>query len=129
MYTCNRENMTKLVEALESEEYTQTTGQLRSEYGFCCLGVACDISGLGEWTLENGIYFYNDGEGDFDCSTLPHGVIEQLELNANEAQFTEQLPLTTDGNFDTGSDMNDNGFAFADIAAEIRKAYLEGNDQ
>ena len=38
-----------LLQALESGEYEQDKGQLRSPIGFCCLGVACDKSELGEW--------------------------------------------------------------------------------
>ena len=52
--------MTKLTEAqeewlvaLESGEYKQGRGRLRDDNGFCCLGVACDLSGLGEWTPLN----------------------------------------------------------------------------
>lgn len=37
----------KWVAALQSGEYKQTTGKLGSvEEGFCCLGLACHISGL-----------------------------------------------------------------------------------
>lgn len=46
----------KLIEALRSGKYEQTQGTLRRVIehdgkppGFCCLGVACDISGLGAW--------------------------------------------------------------------------------
>lgn len=41
--------------ALFSETYNQATGVLREakenpqEEGFCCIGVACDLSGKGEW--------------------------------------------------------------------------------
>lgn len=37
------------VAALRSGEYRQTRGELRDAAGFCCLGVACDISGTGKW--------------------------------------------------------------------------------
>ena len=33
----------KLVGALRSEEYKQTSGALRDADGYCCLGVACDL--------------------------------------------------------------------------------------
>ena len=44
--------------ALRSGYYKQTTGALqRRDYGgreaYCCLGVACDISELGEWIGRN----------------------------------------------------------------------------
>ena len=50
----NKERVKKLVEALRSEEYTQTTGTLHNLDGYCCLGVACDVflkeTGIGEWS-------------------------------------------------------------------------------
>ena len=33
----------KWVAALRSGEYTQSTGRLKTEGGFCCLGVLCDL--------------------------------------------------------------------------------------
>lgn len=45
-------NRGKWVAALRSDEYQQTTGRLRDENGYCCLGVACDVArseGLGDW--------------------------------------------------------------------------------
>lgn len=38
--------------ALRSGEYQQAEGMLRSDVGFCCLGVLCDLhakAGLGAW--------------------------------------------------------------------------------
>jgi hypothetical protein len=37
------------VAALRSGEYEQAQHQLHTSHGYCCLGVLCDISGLGEW--------------------------------------------------------------------------------
>lgn len=55
MYTAEeqKEHRKQLVAALRSGNYQQTTKVLKDENGFCCLGVACDISGLGEWTASN----------------------------------------------------------------------------
>ena len=39
----------KWLEALRSGRYPQTREKLRDKVGFCCLGVACDISGKGTW--------------------------------------------------------------------------------
>ena len=39
----------KWLEALRSGRYLQTREKLRDKSGFCCLGVACDISGKGTW--------------------------------------------------------------------------------
>ena len=47
------ENARKWVAALRSGEYVQDVGRLRTQNGFCCLGVACDLYakkiGKGEW--------------------------------------------------------------------------------
>jgi hypothetical protein len=43
------------VQALRSGDYTQSTGRLRTEGGFCCLGVLCDLAvdaGIGKWNDE-----------------------------------------------------------------------------
>ncbi len=41
--------------ALRSGKYQQTEGILHSAEtgGFCCLGVACDISGIGKWNEDS----------------------------------------------------------------------------
>lgn len=36
-------------EALRSGDYPQGRGHLRGPDGYCCLGVLCDISGIGTW--------------------------------------------------------------------------------
>ena len=41
--------LTKWIAALRSGEYEQGYSQLRKGDTFCCLGVACDISGVGRW--------------------------------------------------------------------------------
>jgi hypothetical protein len=45
-----KEKAMELVAALRSGKYAQTKNTLRDEQGFCCLGVACDISGLDDWS-------------------------------------------------------------------------------
>src|SRR3990167_8725500 len=50
----NKARVRRLVAALRSGKYKRGIGRLRSEDGkkFCCLGVACDISGVGEWKKD-----------------------------------------------------------------------------
>jgi hypothetical protein len=62
----NPEIKARWVAALRSGEYQQTTGNLRTENGFCCLGVLCDLhskaTGI-EWAVDTyGDYFYGDTE-------------------------------------------------------------------
>lgn len=49
----------KWLVALKSGQYKQTTGTLKDSDGYCCLGVACEISNLGKWDQE-GRYIIGD---------------------------------------------------------------------
>lgn len=44
-------NVRKWVAALRSGQYQQGREFLRSNDKFCCWGVACEISGLGKWSV------------------------------------------------------------------------------
>ena len=54
-----KEHVRDLICALRSGDYEQGFSALRNEKGFCCLGVACEISGLGEW---KDYYFYLESQ-------------------------------------------------------------------
>jgi len=118
MRNCNKENMTKLVEALESDRYEQTDSFLRDliRDKYCCLGVACDISGVGVWVGRK--YF---APNDSSETILPLDVLEWLGLDYDEYDSIE-LPVNGDT---TAMHMNDSGDSFAQIADAIRKTYLE----
>lgn len=95
------------VEALRSGKYQQAQGALHDAGGFCCLGVACDISRLGSWERsgadEDRFYLVDD---DLEDSVLPIAVQRWLGLRApgGEAQAYMLWHL------------NDNGETFAAIA-------------
>ena len=98
----------KLVEALESGEYTQIRHWLKKRGCFCVIGVAYEISGLGEWESLSGgsahIYKFEDG------SEALLGVKEPL---------AEYYKLDPD---DLLMHQNDTeGKTFKEIAAEIRE--------
>jgi len=102
------EHRNKWVEALESGRYTQAKGMLKSSLsgGMCCLGVACDLSGLGSY--EN----YGNGEttyiipgldaehGGFQDGTAPEPVMEWLGLTTRVGAYYneegEKCSLTED---------------------------------
>jgi len=71
----NTEVKQKWVEALESGDYKQDTGCLRSSSGYCCLGVLCDLhskeTGV-EW--DNGVYLNK-------MSDLPEQVRQWADLD------------------------------------------------
>ena len=90
----------KWVAALRSDQYKQGTGQLRSESGFCCLGVACYLA------VKEGIIAKYDGDD---------GTLDRYP------EVMEALNLTTDiGDYGVSDDAlaqdNDLGATFATIA-------------
>jgi uncharacterized protein YdbL (DUF1318 family) len=106
-------NAQKLVDALRSGEYEQTTSWLRYGDAMCCLGVACDLSATdvgGQW---DGYVFAVSGERK--DALLPEAVREWLG-------FSDQAGAYGD---DSLSDKNDTGATFAEIA-DIIESEPEG---
>ena len=115
------ENRQKWVTALRSGKYEQVEGMLHSKNGFCCLGVACDISGLGEWETnsapnEDGnsfVYYTYLGENDI----LPNELVEWLGLTHNMGTLNQNK----------NSDLthaNDRSMSFEEIAILIESDVL-----
>jgi hypothetical protein len=93
------------IKALRSGKYNQTKGRLSNgKGGFCCLGVLCDISKLGQWV--NGQYLY---EGQ----VLPPNVKEWAGL-------PDLNPTPVEGGMSL-AEMNDVGKSFDKIADLIEK--------
>lgn len=84
----------KWVAALRSGDYRQGTGQLAGRegdgvYAFCCLGVLCDIAGIGYTVHEStdvtlGVYRRYKFGGQTDPATLPYAFREKVGIPANE---------------------------------------------
>ena len=64
------EQKSRWVAALRSGLYAQTTCALRDKNGYCCLGVYCDISGLGGWTVHNNEFTFGNDE-DANSAVVP----------------------------------------------------------
>lgn len=126
----NKENIQKWVDALRSGEFSQTKGALsrlevtqhkeeQLPVGNCCLGVACEISGVvksterpTKWSDKDLGYY--DGTSEF----LPNSVKQWLGFrNDNPCVKTEKgwKPL---------AELNDEGLDFVDISDLIQKTYL-----
>ena len=109
------------IKALRSGKYEQGHHRLRSQdiYGnklYCCLGVACDISGLGEWKSgENQGSLYLD-----EVIVLPLKVMEWLGVRTEEGAFSESL-----SEFTSLIGWNDSGCSFNEIA-DIIESEPEG---
>lgn len=96
------------VEALRSGKYTQATERLRKDGGMCCLGVACDISGLGAWDDSGDYHIANYAPA---TTILPPGVRDWLGLGDSGSRF-----YTASGATRQLSAMNDGGATFEVIA-------------
>ena len=94
----------KWVAALRSGEYQQGQGMLRLDGEFCCLGVLCDVSGIGKWTST---YCYMYGAGDIEETCLPMSLRDRLGVGPDQ-----EVHLMN---------MNDGGENFAGIADYIEE--------
>ncbi len=88
------------VAALESGEYEQDQGQLRTDGGFCCLGVLCEVA------KEEGIIDYYNR---FDAAAVVRWV--GLATASGTYNGFENSLI---------HDNDDNGDSFSDIARTIR---------
>ena len=100
------------IEALRSGKYTQTKQCLKNDKGFCCLGVACEISGLGQFEAKKEVLEYlPDGNNVMgivhkylgESTELPEEVFTLMGLPYSE--FEQDLIK-----------MNDDGISFSEIA-------------
>lgn len=117
----NKKRIRKWVEALESGKYSQTRMTLRNSGGYCCLGVACDVSEIGDWNKSlHEISYEIEGKGEEEC--LPKAVADWYGLECDPTVIVkdldypqEHLTLLND----------DYGYDFVRIAGLIRDTYLE----
>lgn len=111
---------TMLVDALESGEYEQTTGQLRQQYdgwtGFCCLGVVCNLHAIEHPEIaarETRLGHYIG-----ELGYLPEEVMEWTGIRTNYGD----LPNTdAAAGWTSLMSANDGGASFKDIAQLVRK--------
>lgn len=110
-----KEHRAKWLAALRSDEYAQTKGKLTNGKGFCCLGLACEISGLGVWEDgPEGEWVYNV-DGYKSDQALPEPVRNWLGLDNSPGYYC-------DGGL---ADLNDDGKKFKTIA-DIIESEPEG---
>lgn len=110
----------KLVAALRSGKYTQTKGRLRDDKGYCCLGVACDVLGKGEWIAKDFRYVYRVSPDDSSHVVLPTAIQNMLGWTANNGRVRKAYEK---GNSEDEPDyltslaeFNDEGVTFEEIA-------------
>lgn len=130
----NKEVIQKWIEALESGEYQQTKGTLRSNLdAFCCLGVLCELavteSVIPDPVNHFGDWLYGTDEWDRRGGSLPRSVqvwagFEEGDPRVNSSwihpDYEEDEPFKA-----TLADLNDSaGYDFNQIAQVIRSNFL-----
>lgn len=124
------------LEALRSGKYQQTHARLKKPDGYCCLGVLCDISGVGSWVPRDTCFEYEVGAHGGATADLPHEVctfagLDRLvpvvripEYHALMKVIPERYrEFASKGGVDLAS-LNDAGVSFADIA-DIIEQFVE----
>lgn len=110
-------NRKKWVEALRSGKYKQCKNKLRKTdlevIRHCCLGVACDISGLGKWASNNS--FTITGDLDWVTNYPPVSVTRWLGLSDAYGSYINSNLAA----------QNDKGLTFKEIA-DIIESEPEG---
>lgn len=136
MTTVNEINMAKWIVALRSGKYRQTKGKLRARLGggMCCLGVACDISGLGKWEpsesdTDRRLYVVGDREEDGEA--LPPSVAQWLfgdiQADANPSLKNPRAGKRWGDEVIHCAEANDDaGLKFPAIADALEVTYLPG---
>lgn len=109
----NPEVKEKWIKALESGEYTQGMGYLKSElkgeYFFCCLGVLCDIHANetgNEWDKNDALCLDNIYSYLGEKSFLPQGLTHWANLDPDDISYLVNR--------------NDDGSTFDEISQYIR---------
>jgi len=107
----------KWLNALRSGEYNQQQNYLKTDEGFCCLGVLCDL-----YAKENNVDWKKDK--DFDEYTMFGYVGKLPEHVVKWAGLNNQSPEVKDdnGNCVFLINLNDTGSTFREIAGLIEKS-------
>lgn len=100
------ELVNKWIEALRSGEYKQWRGGLRRDDCFCCLGVACDLSGFDKWTDKGNYQVYSESVGTLspkDMQTLGISHSEQdvlIDMNDYQGKSFPEIADAIEGMID-----------------------------
>jgi len=118
----NEEISEQWVEALRSGKYQQTRGGLRrfKEDTYCCLGVLCDISKIGEWKHigDNTLYDYSISTLPLQQALLPESVMKWAGMNTRAGYVPGEKHKGV-------VIQNDKGIEFEQIADYIEKNWKE----
>jgi len=113
------------IKALRSGEYKQTSGQLRANDGFCCLGVLCNLHAqahpkIAAKEIDPTTYLGED-------SGLPKQVRQWAGVKSGLGEIDSEDPWhpikIRDGKFESLADANDCGVSFEHIATWVEQNY------
>jgi hypothetical protein len=130
----NPEVKKKWIDALRSGWYDQGSEKLRSDQGYCCLGVLCDLysqekntdwefRGITETNLQPQDYWYFEGESEF----LPESVKEWAGLPVGNPSVRVDVTEEEDGDDwfynDEIANLNDSGYTFNELSKLIEQQF------
>ena len=114
-----REVAEKWVEALRSGQFKQGKGVLKNQAGYCCLGVLCEISGLGKFETSYNDHYncfvFREADGPKACNYLP----PQVQAWAGLRNHNPAIPSKVDTPAAQLAKMNDDGATFDELATLI----------
>lgn len=117
----------KLIAGLRSGDFKQVVGRLKRTDGYCCLGVACEISGLGKWGAkysESGGFSFRPNDGSIAVLTdLPEPVMKWLGWSTRPGK-THIIRRGVNYGFYL-VELNDGGLTFDQIADVIEAGLMD----
>lgn len=115
------------IDALRSGDYEQGIGTIRGTDVHCCLGVLCDISGVGEWKMNAcAQWTYRMRDTGKTGRQYPPSQLSQMVGLARPSRLGPNGEKRTydDGNIQNHlAHMNDLNYTFEKIADEIEYIY------
>jgi len=126
MYTAEQQaaHRKQWVDALRSGKYKQGTGRLRDGDMYCCLGIACDISGLGEW-IEDWSKDGNNFDHAFSYFVDDVAMPGLLPNSVQDWLGVSTLTVSFDNDTNCLTKVNDVGWDFNMIADIIESGRIE----
>jgi|SRR5688572_664775 len=116
----NQQIKLKWLNALRSGEYAQTSHHLKTQNGYCCLGVLCDLHARetgNEWTKGYASEYQETIER---FNYLGHTGMLPREVRY-WAEFENPDDYALDVKVDEAMEMNDEGVNFSEIADFIER--------
>ena len=103
----HKANIRLWVDALRSGKYSQGRGSLHYEDSYCCLGVLCDVSGLGYWgDYSENIKAYITDSG-YHTGVPPNEVFDWIGIATDRLPMVSYPSITDETIRVTLMDLND----------------------